>query len=215
MAVSRRRLAGTAVDVAPLLLGARLRSRIDGDEIVVRLTEVEAYEGQLDAASHAFRGRTARNSVMFGQAGHLYCYFVYGMHWCANITCGGRGTAAAVLLRAGEVVEGVEVARRRTPVPLPEHKLGSGPARLARILALDGHYTGVDLIGSRRDSSQTDAVELLNLGAVGQPILSGPRVGIRVAAELPWRFWLAGERSVSAFRPLRARPAQSSSPNGI
>ncbi len=104
-------LAGPVLDVAPRLLGARIRH----GEVVVRLTEVEAYDGSNDPGSHAFRGRTARNATMFGPAGHLYCYFTYGMHVCCNVVCGPEEWPSAVLVRAGEVVEGVALARRRRP----------------------------------------------------------------------------------------------------
>ncbi|MGN6606292.1 MAG: DNA-3-methyladenine glycosylase, partial [Jatrophihabitans sp.] len=113
MTVARGRLTATAVTLAPRLLGAVLVSEVGGVEVAVRLTEVEASEGADDPASHAFRGRTARNAVMSGEAGHLYCYFTYGMHWCANVVCGEPGRASAVLLRAAEVVRGVDVARDR------------------------------------------------------------------------------------------------------
>ena len=127
----RARLSGTAREVAPLLLGARLERA----PVAVELTEVEAYEGEADPASHAFRGRTARNAVMFGPAGHLYVYFVYGMHWCANVTCGPDGQAAAVLLRAGRLAEclgltgadtGLDLLARAAPV-----RLRLGPAASA------------------------------------------------------------------------------------
>src|SRR6476659_6456926 len=134
--VARQRLARPAPWLAPRLLGAVLVSLVDGVEVAVRLTEVEAYSGLGDAASHAFRGRTARNTVMFGPPGHLYCYFTYGMHWCANIVCGTDGVAAAVLLRGGEVTTGIEVARARRPVARRDADLARGPARLATCLGL-------------------------------------------------------------------------------
>jgi DNA-3-methyladenine glycosylase len=192
--VARSALARSALEVAPALLGAVLVSRMDGAEVMVRLTEVEAYEGQDDPASHAFRGKTKRNAVMFGEAGHLYCYFVYGMHWCANVTCGAPGTAAAVLLRAAEIVEGEPVARQRTETRLPSRKLASGPARLARCLGLTGVNTGLDLL------DPASPIRLHTL-APAASYLSGPRVGVAVAHKHPWRFWLPDEPSVSAYRP--------------
>jgi DNA-3-methyladenine glycosylase len=175
-------------------LGALLTSELDGRLVQARITEVEAYEGELDPASHAFRGPTRRNQVMFGPAGHLYVYFVYGMHWCANVVCGPPGTAAAVLLRAGEVVEGEQHARERTPSSISAAKLASGPARLARCLGLTGEHTGLDLL---------DPQSPVRIEALGAPVshLIGPRVGIAVAVERPWRFWLPDEPSVSPFRP--------------
>lgn len=190
----RQRLAGSAESAAPLLLGALLTSELDGRLVQARITEVEAYEGELDPASHAFRGPTRRNQVMFGEAGRLYVYFVYGMHWCANVVCGPAGTAAAVLLRAGELVEGLEAARERTPSKISAAKLASGPARLARCLGLSGSHTGLDLFDPRSP---------VRIEALGAPAShrTGPRVGIAVAVEQPWRFWLPDEPSVSAFRP--------------
>lgn len=187
-----------------MLLGGLIVRTLDRGQVTLRLTEVEAYEGDSDPASHAFRGRTARNSVMFGAAGHLYCYFVYGMHWCANVVCGVEGRAAAVLLRAAEVVEGAELIEQasRTKAKLPPAALASGPARLARALALDGTLTGIDLLDP---SSVVRLIELpATSGAVrGAPagtVRTGPRVGVAAAAELPLRFWLDGEPSVSAYR---------------
>ncbi len=198
MSIDRELLSGTALQVAPTLLGARLLSRIDGAEVLVRITEVEAYEGALDPASHAFRGQTKRNAVMFGEAGRLYCYFVYGMHWCANVTCGRPGAAAAVLFRAAQILDGAAVAQARTQVGtqarLSPAKLASGPARLARVLGLSGECTGLDLLDSR------SPVQLTALEPPAE-YRSGPRVGVAAAAEHPWRFWLPDETSVSAYRP--------------
>ncbi|MBV9820617.1 MAG: DNA-3-methyladenine glycosylase [Actinobacteria bacterium] len=192
--MDRELLSRPALQVAPALLGAVVTSDVGGAEVVVRITEVEAYEGALDAASHAFRGPTKRNAVMFGEAGRLYCYFVYGMHWCANITCAWPGTAAAVLLRAAEIVAGEPVAQARTATPLRAAKLASGPARLARVLGLTGEHTGLDLLDPR------SPVRLTELAAPAEHH-TGPRVGVAAAAEHPWRFWLPDEPSVSAYRP--------------
>jgi DNA-3-methyladenine glycosylase len=202
--LSRGQLARPALDVAPTLLGAIVSSTVGGEDVTVRITEVEAYEGHQDPASHAFRGRTRRNDVMFGEAGHLYCYFVYGMHWCANVTCGVGDTPAAVLLRAAEIVTGADVARGRTATALSVAKLASGPARLARCLGLTGEHTGIDLLNA------SSPVTLRSLGT-GLRYASGPRVGVAAAAEHPWRFWLADEPSVSPYRPggsTRARPTR-------
>ena len=198
MSIDRELLSGPAVQVAPVLLGATLLSSIGGAEVLVRITEVEAYEGALDAASHAFRGQTKRNAVMFGEAGRLYCYFVYGMHWCANITCGRPGTAAAVLLRAAEILDGGPAAQSRTSTPLSPAKLASGPARLARVLGLTGEHTGLDLLDP---GSPVQLTSLQASGAEPASYRTGPRVGVAAAAEHPWRFWLPDEASVSAYRP--------------
>lgn len=191
--VNREVLAGTAVETAPLLLGGLIRSRVEGDPVLARITEVEAYEGEQDPASHAYRGLTPRTAVMFGKAGHLYCYFVYGMHWCANVVCGEPGSAAAVLLRAAEIVDGVAVARSRGAPSATGAKLASGPARLARALGLNGAHSGLDLLDPE------SPVQLVALPP-GQPYESGPRVGVAAAAEVSWRFWLPGDPTVSAYR---------------
>lgn len=178
-------------EAARQLLGWRMVA----DDVAVRLTEVEAYSGLgEDPASHAHNRRTPRNEVMFGPAGRLYAYFTYGMHWCLNVVCGLEGEAAAVLLRAGEVVEGVEQARARRG-PVTDRDLARGPARLAAALGLDGAAYGADLLA-------LDAVVRLEppAGPVG-PIEQGPRVGVTSAKERPWRFWLAGEPTVSVYRP--------------
>ena len=129
-------LARSAVDVAPGLLGARLASTTAEGTVGVRITEVEAYLGEHDPGSHAFRGQTNRNKAMFGPAGHIYVYFTYGMHHCVNIVCGHPGQATGVLIRAGEVVDGVPLAERRRPSARGALELARGPARLAQALGL-------------------------------------------------------------------------------
>jgi DNA-3-methyladenine glycosylase len=191
---ARERLSAPARVVAPRLLGARIE--VDGgglDGVAIEVTEVEAYEGTDDPASHAYRGRTARNEVIFGPAGHLYVYFIYGMHWCANISCGPDGRAAAVLLRAGRVVAGEDAARRRRPAARAAVELARGPARLAACLGLSGADTGTDLLapGSRIR---------LRLGAAAVPAAVGPRVGVAVAHEEPLRFWIPDDPTVSTYR---------------
>ncbi len=195
MTVARASLAHTAVELAPRLLGAVLVSRHEA-EVAVRLSEVEAYEGPDDPASHAYRGRTARNAVMFGPAGYLYVYFTYGMHWCANIVCGPDDRPSAVLLRAGEIVRGVEAAYARRPGVRASVDLARGPARLARCLGLDAADYGIDLcrVGS--------VVELESMpDPPAAPIGTGGRVGVASAADRSWRFWLDGDPTVSAYRP--------------
>jgi DNA-3-methyladenine glycosylase len=193
----RAALTAPVLDVAPLLLGAVLRH---GD-VACRLTEVEAYDGPRDPGSHAYRGRTPRNAVMFGPPGHLYVYFTYGMHWCANVVCGPVDTPSAVLLRAGEVVDGCEVARQRRTTARRDRDLARGPAVLCRALGIDGTVDGHDLTASP-----------LTLTLAEQPataVSTGPRVGLRAAADRPWRFWLTDEPTVSSYRPAvtRRRPA--------
>jgi DNA-3-methyladenine glycosylase len=190
----REILTGPVLDVAPLLLGATLRH----GGVTIRITEVEAYDGANDPGSHAFRGPTRRNEVMFGPAGHLYTYFTYGMHHCANVVCGPEGVASAVLLRAGEVVEGLEAARARRGRS-PDRDLARGPARLCSALGLDLTHNGLDLDGA------------LVLGEPVEPaaISTGPRVGLRLAADRPWRFWITGEPSVSRYVAARPRPPRT------
>ena len=195
---ARAWLAVPAVDVATALLGAVISSNCgDGTAVSVRLTEVEAYAGAHDPGSHAFRGRTARNAVMFGPAGHLYVYFTYGMHWCANVVCGVDGEASAVLLRAGEVIDGIEVARSRRPSARTDRDLARGPARLASTLGLDRADNGLDLFDPASRVRLRPGAEPVPESAIRR----GPRVGLARAADRPWRFWVAGEPSVSPYRP--------------
>jgi DNA-3-methyladenine glycosylase len=175
-------------DAARQLLGHRLRA----GGVTIRITEVEAYSGRgLDPASHAHRGRTARNEVMFGPAGFLYVYQIYGMHRCLNVVCGEEGVAAAVLLRAGEVIEGVDLARERR---LGAKELASGPGKLTQALNLDMSAYGTSLI-----DGTGPATLLPPQGRAGR-IAAGPRVGVTAAHDVAWRFWLEGEPSVSAYR---------------
>lgn len=190
-------LDGHAAEVAPTLLGSVLRHETEEGTVAVRLTEVEAYQGPEDPGSHAHRGQTDRNRVMFGPSGHLYVYRIYGMHDCANVVCSPAGTGAGVLLRAGEVVEGLELARSRRPSATADRELARGPARLVAALGIDRSYGGTDL---RRGPLRLD----LGDGPAG-PVRTGPRVGLRLAADYPWRFWLDGEPSVSAYRPAAPR----------
>jgi DNA-3-methyladenine glycosylase len=199
----RDRLSRPSLKVAPLLLGAVVSSTVGGEMVAVRLTEVEAYEGLDDPASHAYRGLTRRTAVMFGPAGHLYCYFTYGMHWCANVVCDVDGRASAVLLRAGEVVRGIETARGRRTAARTDRDLARGPARLATCLGLGAATNGTDLL------APDSPVRLESMPARRRRgIVTGPRVGISTAAERPWRFWLDGEPSVSVYKlGGRKRPA--------
>jgi DNA-3-methyladenine glycosylase len=191
----RTLLTGPVLDVAPLLLGATLRH---GD-VACRLTEVEAYDGPDDPGSHAYRGQTPRNAVMFGPPGHLYVYFTYGMHFCCNVVCGPEGRPSAVLLRAGEIVGGVDLARGRRPTARTDRDLARGPANLCQALAIGAGENGADLTRPPLTLTPTDQP------AVAERIRTGPRVGLRLAADRPWRFWLAGDPSVSAYRPATAR----------
>ena len=180
----RQVLDGPVLSVAPRRLGATLRH---GD-LSVRITEVEAYDGPNDPGSHAFRGPTPRNEVMFGPPGFLYVYFIYGMHHCANVVCGPEGTPSAVLLRAGEIL-GRDAGAAR------------GPAKLCRVLGIDLAQTGTDLVAGP---------VTLTLGEKVEPdrIATGPRVGLRLAAENPWRFWIAGDPTVSRYTAAKPRPGR-------
>jgi len=200
--IARELLARPALDVAPRLLGAVLVSTVGGAEVALRLTEVEAYEGPHDPASHAFRGLTPRTEVMFGPAGHLYCYFTYGMHWCVNIVCAVEGRASAVLLRAGEVVRGSDTAWTRRPAAKSARELARGPARLASCLGLGAAHNGIDLCDP---ASPVRLESVPRRRAAG--VQAGPRVGIATATERPWRFWLPDEPTVSVFRPGGRAPA--------
>jgi DNA-3-methyladenine glycosylase len=198
-------LPATKVDsAARLLLGWRLTA----NGVTVRLTEVEAYSGLgADPASHAHRGLTARNAVMFGPAGRLYVYQIYGMHFCANVVCGEPGRAAAVLLRAGQVVDGLETARQRRPAARHDRDLAAGPAKLMQVLALTR---------AANDTSVIDGTGPATLSPGQEPveIAAGPRVGVTSALDVPWRFWIAGDPTVSTYRRHTPRKVSTRGPAG-
>jgi len=184
--------ARSSLEVAPELLNKVL---VRG-ELRMRIVEVEAYAGPDDPASHAYGGRTPRNEVMFGPAGHLYVYFTYGMHWCANVVCGRRGVPTAVLLRAGAPLRGLEQMRqaRRAgrSVARRDRDLGAGPARLAQAMGIDRTLDGVDLV------APDSPVRIVDDG-VAPPDHPGrsPRIGIRVAVARPWRWYVPGDPNLS------------------
>lgn len=206
-----------ALEVAPLLLGARLE--VAGDDglggrgsVAIRITEVEAYHGvgtpgPYDPGSHSKDRLTARNASMFGPPGHAYVYFSYGMHFALNLVCSPAGMASGVLIRAGEVVEGHEIAQRRRSAKrggttVPQHMLARGPGNVAAALGIAREtHDGLDLFSAP-----------FSVGAPAEPatrVESGARVGVAGEAggpAFPWRFWIAGEPSVSAFRLGRGAP---------
>jgi DNA-3-methyladenine glycosylase len=191
------------LQVAPDLLGRVVVHDSPEGTVAVRLTEVEAYAGPRDPGSHAYRGRTPRNGVMFGPGGFVYVYFSYGMHWCMNLVCGAAGDPSAVLLRAGEVVTGLELAQRRRTTARVPRDLARGPARLTSALGVDKGYDGADV--TVRGS------ELRVLAGAGprptrRSVARGPRVGVAGdGAARPWRFWIEGDPSVSVYRPAVSR----------
>ena len=202
--IPREFLGRPAQEVAPDLLGCVFEHETADGLVAVALTEVEAYAGEVDPASHAYRGRTVRNAVMFGPAGHAYVYFTYGMHFCVNVVCMPPGTASAVLLRAGQVIAGEELARaRRGPASTPRD-LARGPARLCQALGIDRRLDGADLCDEASPLRLRKAVATVR-SEEKTAIHTGPRVGVREGADVPWRFWLDGAATVSAYRPYVRR----------
>jgi DNA-3-methyladenine glycosylase len=204
-----------APEVAPRLLGCVLRHDSPDGPVAAVITEVEAYAGLTDPASHAYRGQTPRNAVMFGPPGHAYVYFTYGMHFCVNLVCEPAGAVSAILLRAGRVIEGADLAAaRRWSRPgreaglaagarrHPERDLARGPARLCQALGIDRAQNGADAVDPRSP--------LRVSAGPGGPVLAarvraGPRIGISQAVDVPWRFWLDGDDHVSQYRPFTPR----------
>jgi DNA-3-methyladenine glycosylase len=205
-----------STEVASGLLGCVLEHETADGLVAVMLTEVEAYEGRVDPASHAYRGRTARNAVMFGPAGHAYVYFTYGMHFCVNVVCMPAGTASAVLLRAGKVIAGEELARRRRSAR-SQRDLARGPARLCQALGIDRKLDGADLcipgsplrlrapVGAPPAGERGGGADAALRSGEKAVVRTGPRVGVREGADVPWRFWLDGEPTVSVYRPWAPR----------
>lgn len=207
----RGELGGLPLEVAPRLLGAHLRVTRADAAVTIRLTEVEAYHGQgtgerADPGSHARMGRTARNATMWGEPGHLYVYLSHGIHSCVNVVCGPDGMAGGVLLRGAEVIEGMDAAthrrRERGGVVRTNRDIARGPGRLGDAVGLRHPlHDGIDAItgaewhgASARLSLRVDPFT---------EIAAGPRVGVAGVAgtdAYPWRFWIPGDPTVSAFR---------------
>ena len=208
---TRDDLAGLPVEVAPSLLGAVLETEVEGERVAVRLTEVEAYHGlgtgeRPDPGSHARMGPTARNATMWGEPGHLYVYLSHGIHSCVNVVCGPEGVAGGVLLRGGEIIEGAPVAERRRlerrGVVRAARDLARGPGRLGDAVGLRHPlHDGIDAV-----TGEIRAGARARLRWPDEPvarIATGPRVGvagIAGTAAFPWRFWIEGDATVSAFR---------------
>lgn len=238
---TREDLLALPLEVAPRLLGARLRTVVDGAEVRLRITEVEAYHGKdvgpvPDPGSHARMGLTARNATMWGEPGHLYVYLSHGIHSCVNVVCAPQGAAGGVLLRAGEVEFGLDTAAerraagtRRAATP-PSGVLDGGssavPARAVRDLARGpgrfGQASGLrhprhDGIDAITGAAQAGAVAELWLGDPVDDVARGPRVGIAGVAgtdAFPWRFWIPRDPTVSPFRWGRGAAAAAAQPPG-
>ncbi len=194
-AVRRRDLAGDSLEVAPWLLNKLL---VRGER-AGRIVEVEAYRGDKDPASHAYRGLTPRNAVMFGPPGFLYVYFTYGMHWCANVVCGPDQVAAAVLIRALAPVRGVAQMQLDRPAARRERDLCNGPAKLCQALGITGADNGADLLAPGAGSGDGPLAVGLFDDETPPPArpARGPRIGIRVATEHRWRYWVRNDPNVS------------------
>ncbi|WGW14031.1 DNA-3-methyladenine glycosylase [Saxibacter everestensis] len=209
MPARREFFAREVTDVAPELLGCVLQHSDGAGTVGIRITEVEAYAGERDPGAHSYRGRTERNKTMFGEPGHVYCYFTYGLHHAVNLVAGTAGQPYGCLIRAGEVIRGAELARKRREAkprknPLLDHELARGPACIAQSFDVDLGNDGDDLFGSGWEV-------LLPSGELSLPHLTGPRVGVSGpggdGTAFPWRFWLPEEPSVSAYKPA-SRPGR-------
>jgi DNA-3-methyladenine glycosylase len=197
--VKRADLLGDPVDIAPWLLNKVL---VKGER-AGRIVEVEAYKGAIDPASHAYRGTTSRTEVMFGRPGFLYVYFTYGMHWCANVVTGPEGQASALLVRALAPLRGLDGMRHAREAARRDRDLCNGPAKLCQALGITGADNGTDLLARHR-AAEGDGGEVVRLLDDGTPpphrAAQGTRIGISVAKDEPWRFWVPGDENVS--RPL-------------
>ncbi|WP_040807716.1 DNA-3-methyladenine glycosylase [Nocardia concava] len=190
-------LAVEPLRAARRLLGATLRS----GPVAMRITEVEAYGGDPagpwpDPAAHSHRGPTPRNAVMFGAPGVLYVYFSYGMHTCVNVTTGPDGIASAVLIRAGEIIEGLDAARARRPAAKSDNDLARGPGNVGSALGITLDDYGTHLFDASVPIRLELAPEITDIAAIS----AGPRVGVSLAADRPWRLWLPESPAVSAYR---------------
>ncbi|MEN5424981.1 DNA-3-methyladenine glycosylase [Stenotrophomonas pennii] len=180
--------------VAPELLN-KVLLRADGR--AARIVEVEAYAGSEDPAAHSYRGMTARNATMFGEPGHLYVYFTYGMHWGSNAVCGEVGEGVGVLLRAAEPLLGLDAMRQARPKAKRDRDLASGPGKLSQAFGITGTMDGADLVGADRGIVVADD----GTAPPRDPVV-GPRIGISRAMDFPWRWHVADHLHVSV-RPRR------------
>ncbi|WP_078857749.1 DNA-3-methyladenine glycosylase [Streptomyces sp. NRRL F-4474] len=194
-------LSHPAEEVAPKLLGCVLTCKTPEGTVSIAITETEAYSGTADPASHAYRGRTARNATMFGPAGHLYVYRSHGLHWCANVVTGADGIASGVLIRAGRVIEGEDLARKRRGERVESPRLARGPGNVGQALGIAAEHNGADLLeGTSVMLSEGEPVPAALIAV-------GPRVGVSKAHDWQHRFYLAGDPTVSAYRlSPRAKP---------
>ncbi|WP_104200683.1 DNA-3-methyladenine glycosylase [Cryobacterium sp. Y29] len=200
------------LDVAPGILGCILQRTDDDGTVTIRITEVEAYAGERDPGAHSYRGKTNRNRTMFGPAGHLYCYFTYGMHHALNLVAGQPGQPYGCLIRAGDVIQGSDIARIRREskprkVPLLDRSLARGPGCVAQSFGATLDNDGDDLFGGQWKFFIPDDGVVL-------PHHTGPRVGVSGpggdATNFPWRFWLADAPSVSSYKPAKYRGSTGS-----
>ncbi|RSS66159.1 DNA-3-methyladenine glycosylase [Streptomyces sp. WAC06614] len=183
--------------VAPDLLGRTLVRRTPDGPIELRITEVEAYAGEADPGSHAYRGRTARNASMFGPPGHAYVYFIYGMWFSLNLVCGPEGHASGVLLRAGEITVGADLARKRRSSARKDTELAKGPARLATALDIDRSLDGTDLCAGPPSPLSV----LAGNPVPADQVSTGPRTGVGGGgAHHPYRYWITHDPTVSPYR---------------
>ncbi|MEV7559948.1 DNA-3-methyladenine glycosylase [Streptomyces sp. NPDC089795] len=194
-------LAHPAEEVAPKLLGSVLTCNTPEGTVSIAITETEAYSGEADPASHAYRGRTSRNAVMFGPAGHLYVYRSHGLHWCANVVTGTEGIASGVLIRAGRVIEGEDLARNRRGEKVESSRLARGPGNVGQALGITAEHNGADLLtGTSVVLSEGEPIP-------AELIRVGPRVGVSKAHDWQHRFYIADDPTVSAYRlSPRAKP---------
>jgi DNA-3-methyladenine glycosylase len=179
--------------VAKELLGCVLVRDLDGEMLSGKIVETEAYRGENDPASHAFRGRTARNAVMFGGSGRAYVYFTMGMHWCLNVTTERVGVPGAVLIRALQPLTGIETMRETRGVGEME-KLMNGPAKLTKALFIDGSFNGEDLVSSKRLYALSGSGDVIRIQRTS-------RIGVSSGLERKWRFLVSGNPYVSKGKP--------------
>jgi DNA-3-methyladenine glycosylase len=181
-----------SVELAPRLLGARLVHDASDGTVGGRIVEVEAYSGPEDLAAHSSRGRTARNAVMFGPPGHLYVYLIYGLHHCMNVVAGPGDKPEAVLIRAIQIDEGIELARKRRGPRAPQGRLAAGPGNVGQALGVDRSHNGIDLLAG--------PIRIEPRPGSPPSVRTGPRVGVAYAgdwAARPMRYWIADDPHIS------------------